>query len=121
MRKLDLDGKAVDAFDKAIEVTKKKKVISNEKEIETLLEVIENTYPRLIVRSNTGKKYTIVLNDDSYQSKCSCPSWIFRGAKLAKEAGKVGREPCKHIRAIKIGTIEGLTTSIGRRFAILDF
>lgn len=114
MRKLDLDINLTDLKHK-----KKKSAYS-----ETLLEVIQNCYPRLIVRSDTGKEYIIVLHDDPYQSKCSCPNWIFKGAKLAKEAGRVGREPCKHLRAI-CTTLPPTTTTImscyvGLRFRILD-
>lgn len=106
MRKLDLEDKGLE---------------EELKEKETLLEVLESSLPRLIVRSNTGRKYTIILNDDLYQSKCSCPNWVFRGAKLAKQEGKTGRAPCKHLKAVHLTTMtEGLTPPIGRRFSILD-
>ncbi len=77
---------------------------SSERDIEILdvLDSPERSATRIVARSNSGKDYTILLRKTPETSACSCPSWIFRGAKQAQKLGlPVGlRAPCVHLRTM---------------------
>ena len=58
---------------------------------------------RIEARSDSGKEYVIAVGDAPERSRCSCPSWIFRGSKPDRSGRRPPpgtRWPCVHLRTL---------------------